>query len=376
MRVAIDARLLYYRRAGIGQYTLRLVEALTRVAPQEHFLLLQDRRQTGRLLEAPNLRHVPIWTPSHHRWESVTLPLELTPLRLDLLHSPDFVLPERRRYAGVATVHDLAFLRFPRLVTPQAARYYGRVREAVRSAERVIAVSECTRRDLLELLDVPEEKVRVVHEAAGPSFFPQKMDLQERRTFRGRVLAPQQFILFVGTIEPRKNLTGLLRAFHRMQERYADLKPHPRLVIAGEEGWLSEEVFRLVNELRLAQEVAFIGSVPSADLVWLYRAARFFVFPSLYEGFGLPPLEAMACGTPVIASTAGALPEVVGDAGWLVPPEDTEGWAEVMARLWSDEAAREQLRVRGLERASRFSWEEAARSTLEVYREAVEVRRS
>lgn len=375
MRVAIDARLCYYRRAGIGQYTLRLVEALTRVAPEERFLLLQDRRQAGRLVEAPNLQPVPVWTPSHHRWESFTLPLELLPLRLDLLHSPDFVLPERRPYAGVVTVHDLAFLRFPRLVTPQAARYYARVREAVQSAERVIAVSDCTRRDLLELLDVPEEKVRVVYEAAGSAFHPQAIDPQERRTYGGRVLAPQQFVLFVGTIEPRKNLAGLLRAFHRMRERHPHLDPHPRLVIAGEEGWLSEEVFRIVNELRLAQEVAFVGRVPTADLVWLYRAARFFVFPSLYEGFGLPPLEAMACGTPVIASTAGALPEVVGDGGWLVPPGDVDGWADAMARLWSDEALREQLRTRGLERASRFSWEEAARKTLAVYREAIGARR-
>jgi len=375
MRVAIDGRLLFYRRAGIGQYTLRLVEALTRIAPRERFLLLQDRRQRGPLLQAPNLRHVPVWTPSHHRWEHFTLPLELLPLRLDLFHSPDFVLPERRAFAGVVTVHDLAFLRFPHLVTPQAARYYGRVHRAVRSAERVIVDSECTRRDVLELLGIPEEKVTVVYMAAGPAFHPYEVPPEDRRTFSGYVLAPQQFALFVGTIEPRKNLPGLLRAFHRMRERYPDLEPHPRLVIVGEEGWLSQEVFRVVNELRLAQEVAFIGSLPLGDLVWLYRAARLFVFPSLYEGFGLPPLEAMACGAPVIASSAGALPEVLGDAAWLIAPEDTEGWAEAMARLWGDDALRAQLRTRGLERAGRFSWDEAAGRTLGVYREAVEARR-
>ena len=374
MRVAVDGRLLYYRRAGIGQYTLRLLEALTQVAPEERFLFLHDWRQRRRLLRAPNLDHVRIYTPSHHRWEDFLLPAELLTLRLDLLHSPDFILPTRRTCAGVVTVHDLAFLRFPQWLTPQAARYYGRIDRAVRSAEQVIAVSECTRRDLLELLDVPPEKVSVIYEAAGPPFQPHEVPAVSRE-FRGRHLAPQRFALFVGTIEPRKNLPTLLRAFRRMLERYPDLAPHPRLILAGEQGWLSESLLGLVNELRLAQEVAFLGAVTTEELVWLYNAARFLVFPSLYEGFGLPPLEAMACGTPVIASQAGALPEVVGRAGVLLDPADVEGWAEAMAQLWADGPRREELRRLGLEQAARFSWQEAARQTLDVYRRAVAWRR-
>jgi glycosyltransferase involved in cell wall biosynthesis len=375
MRIAIDARLLYYRRAGIGQYTLRLLQALTQEASQERFLLLHDWRQRRHLLEAPNLSHVRVYTPSHHRWEGVTLPVELLTLRLDLLHSPDLVLPLRRSYAGVITVHDLAFLRFPHWVTPQAERYYGRVRQAACSAERIIAVSECTRRDLLDLLGVPESKVAVIHEAAGPNFRPLGLALDGRREVKGRHLAPQRFALFVGTIEPRKNLPGLLRAFRQMLDRYPDLDPHPRLIIAGEQGWLSESVFGLVHELRLGQEVAFIGPVSADEVVWLYNAARFFVFPSLYEGFGLPPLEAMACGTPVIASNAGAVPEVVGPAGRLLDPQDVDGWAEAMAMLWSDQAQRDELRARGLERAAQFSWKGAAQETLVVYQEAVARRR-
>ena len=375
MRIGIDARLLYYRRAGIGQYTLRLTEALAAEAPGERFFLLHDWRQRGGLPQAPNLRHVRLYTPSHHRWEHLTLPLELLTLRLDLLHSPDFILPQRRPCAGVVTIHDLAFLRFPHLVTPEAARYYSRIRQAAHSAERVIAVSECTRRDILELLEVPQERVRVIYEAAGAPFRPLKLHPDERRDLRGRHLAAGRFALFVGTIEPRKNLPTLLRAFRRMMERYPDLDPHPRLVIVGEQGWLSEEVFGLLQELRLAQEVAFIGPATSEELVWLYNAARFLAFPSLYEGFGLPPLEAMACGTPVVASTAGALPEVVGEAGLLLDPLDVEGWAEAMARLWSDESLRRTLREKGLERAALFSWKRAAQETLAVYREAMEARR-
>ncbi len=375
MRIAIDARLLYYRRAGIGQYTLRLLQALTLEAPRERFLLLHDWRQRGRLLEAPNLAHVRIYTPSHHRWEGITLPAELITLRLDLLHSPDVVLPVRRTFAGVITVHDLAFLRFPNWLTPQAARYYGRVRQAVRSAERIIAVSECTRRDLLELLAVPSDKVAVIHEAAGPEFHPLDLPLDRWREVKGRHLAPQRFALFVGTIEPRKNLPGLLRSFRQMLDRYPDLDPHPRLILAGAQGWLSEAVFGLVHELQLAQEVAFVGPVSAEELVWLYNAARFLVFPSFYEGFGLPPLEAMACGTPVIASGAGAVPEVVGQAGRLLDPQDTAGWAEAMAALWSDQAQRDDMRARGLQRAALFSWQRAAQETLAVYREAVAARR-
>ena len=374
MRIAIDARLLYYRRAGIGQYTIRLIEALVKEAPKERFLLLHDRRQPHPPIRAANLQHVPIYTPSHHRLEPFTLPVELLPVWPDLLHSPDFILPVRRNYAGVVTVHDLAFLRFPQWVTADAARYYGRVRQAVRSAERVIAVSECTRRDVLELLQVPPEKVRVIYEAAGADFRPLDIPATSRE-FKGRHLAPKRFALFVGTIEPRKNLPTLLRAFRAMMDRHPDLEPHPRLVIAGEQGWLSESVFGLVHELHLSQEVAFIGRVSPEELLWLYNAARLLAFPSLYEGFGLPPLEAMSCGTPVIATRAGSVPEVVGEASLLVDPQDVEGWAETIARLWSDEALQGTLRARGLERATHFSWERAAQETLAIYREAVSQRR-
>jgi glycosyltransferase involved in cell wall biosynthesis len=375
MRIGIDGRLLYYRRAGIGQYTMRLVEALVQAARGETLLLFHDRRQQAPLGDTPGLRHVPLFTPSHHRWESAILPLELSIRRLDLLHSPDFILPLRRNYAGVVTVHDLAFLRFPQWVTPEAARYYGQVRQAMNSAERVIAVSECTKEDLLELLDVPEEKVRVIYEAAGRPFRPLNLTPSERRVFKGRHLGPGQFAFFISTIEPRKNLPTLLQAFRKMLDRYADLEPHPRLIIAGAQGWLHEEVFGLMRKLDLGQQVSFIGPVSQQDLVWLYNAARFLVFPSFYEGFGLPPLEAMACGTPVIASNAGSLPEVVGDAGILIDPRDVGGWAEAMAHLWSDGEEREHLRTQGLQQAARFSWERAAQETLEVYQEAVALRR-
>lgn len=375
MRIVIDARLLYYRQAGIGSYTLRLLEALTREAPQDRFLVLHDRRGSRPPIQAPNLTPVPAFTPSHHRLESLTLPVELLPLRPEVLHSPDFVLPVRRSYAGVVTVHDLAFLRFPQWVTAEAGRYYGRVRQAVHSAEKVIAVSECTRRDVLELLEVPPDRVAVIHEAAGAPFAPLAPPPAQPRAFKGRNLAVQRFALFVGTVEPRKNLPTLLLALRRMLDRFPDLEPHPRLIVAGAQGWLSESLFGQVHDLRLSQEVAFVGSVSQEELVWLYNAARFLVFPSLYEGFGLPPLEAMSCGTPVIASNAGAVPEVVGAAGLLVDPQDVDGWAETMARLWSDEALREDLRARGRERAAQFSWERAARETLAVYREALARRR-
>ncbi len=375
MRIAVDARLLYYRQAGIGRYTLCLLQALTQTAPEEQFLLLHDWRQRGLLLEAANLRHVPVYTPSHHHWEETTLPIELFPLRLDLLHSPDFILPTHRAYAGVVTIHDLAFMRFPDLVTTEAARYYGRVRQAAHNAERIIAVSECTRRDILELLDVAEDRVVRIYEAAETSFRPLSLSPEERRTFKGRHLAPERFAFFVGTIEPRKNLPTLLRAFRRMLDLYPDLEPHPRLVIAGEQGWLSEPTFGLVHELKLAREVAFIGAVTQEELVWLHNGARFLVLPSLYEGFGLPALEAMACGTPVIAANAGALPEVVGEAGRLVDPQDVDGWAEQMALLWTDDDLRVELRARGLRRAAQFSWSQAAQETLSVYSQAVALRR-
>ncbi len=371
MRIGIDARLIYYRQAGIGQYTQSLIEGLAHEAPPDgRFVILQHRHDTHNLTPDPRFRRRSTWTPCHHPLEQLTLPLEIWPLKLDLLHSPDYIPPFRRNCRSVITVHDLAFLHFPELLTTDSARYYSQIDRAVREAEGIIAVSHATQRDLMNLLGVPAHRVTVVHEAANPIFRVIEDEADALRDVRARYGLPERFILFLGTIEPRKNLPTLIQAYRLLCMAEG---PHgPSLVVAGARGWLFDSVFILVEQLGLSDRVLFTGGIPWADVPAFYNLAEVFVFPSLYEGFGLPPLEAMACGTPVVAANVSSIPEVVGDAGLLVDPNDAEGLAEALGRVLNDATLRQDLRRRGLARAAGFSWDRAARETLAVYRQALE----
>jgi len=365
MRIGIDARLVYYSQAGISQYIRRLTQALARVVQGDNeFILLQSRKDPRRIVEHERFRRVSLWTPSHHRLEQWSLPLELRGLRLDVLHSPDFIPPFHRKCKSVITVHDLAFLLYPHFLTKESARYYGQIDQAVRRTNHIIAVSEATRRDIVERLGAPENKITVIHEAANPIFQPMDRE-QALRCTQERYPVPDDFILFVSTIEPRKNVQTLLRAYRQFLDDY---KQQVKLVFAGSRGWLFEDVFALVQELELEDHCAFLGRVSSEDLLCLYNAAQMLVQPSYYEGFGLPPLEAMACGTPVIVSNVSSLPEVVGDAGFLVDPNDVDEITVALWRLLTDEQLRQKLIDKGLRRAKTFSWDKAAEQTLEVYR--------
>jgi glycosyltransferase involved in cell wall biosynthesis len=368
MRIGIDARLVYYSKAGIGQYILRLVEALAALkAEEDEFVLLQSRKDHTQIVDDHNFSRVSLWTPSHHRLEQTALRFEIGRLRLDLLHSPDFIPPFRRNCESVITIHDLAFLLYPHFLTKESARYYGQIDQAVRRTDHIIAVSESTRQDTIKLLGVPERKITVIHEAANPIY--RRIDADEARRHVVKTYGlDQRYILFVSTIEPRKNLPGLLQAYRKLLDDY---KCPERLVLAGSPGWLSEEVYQMVETLRLDDHVRFLGRVPSEHLVYLYNAAQLLVHPSFYEGFGLPPLEAMTCGTPAIVSNVSALPEVVGDAALLIDPHDIEGLTVAMWRALTDEDLRASLIAKGFKRAQMFSWERAAQETLDVYRRVV-----
>lgn len=364
MRIGIDARLIFYQIAGIGQYILRLTEALSQLDREDDFILFQSRKDHDRLVSAPNFHRRVLWTPSHHRFETTAMSAELFPHQLDVLHSPDFIPPSHTRFPTVITVHDLAFLLYPDFLTPQSARYYGRVDWAARRARHIIAVSQSTKRDVMRLLGVPEDKITVIHEAAHPTF--RQLNCKEARAHvEQRYGLAEDFIFFVSTIEPRKNLPTLLKSFRRMIDVYHS---PATLVIAGAQGWLTERVKETVTSLRLGERVRFVGPVPVQELLQLYNAARVLALPSFYEGFGLPPLEAMACGTPVVVSNTSSLPEVVGDAGQLVDPDDVEAWSVALWRALSDDDWHKEMSEKGLRRAATFSWQRAARQTLDVYR--------
>ncbi len=365
MRIGIDARLVFYNRAGIGEYIVQLVQALADVKTNdEKIVLLQSRKDKTAIIEKDGFCRRSLWTPSHNRFEQQALGFEVSRLKLDLLHSPDFIPPFRRNCQSVITIHDLAFLLYPHFLTKESARYYGQIDQAWRRTDHIIAVSEATKQDSIKMLGVPEKKITVIHEAANPIYRPLPKD-EAVAYVNQRYRLNRDYILFVSTIEPRKNLPGLLQAYRRLRDDY---KRTELLVLAGANGWLWEEVYETVSRLNLEDHVVFLGRVPSEDLVYLYNAARLLVHPSFYEGFGLTPLEALNCGTPAIVSNTAALPEVVGDAAMLIDPHDIEGLTVAMMRVLTENDLREDMISKGLKRAKQFSWEKAAQKTLEVYR--------
>lgn len=366
MRIAIDARLNAYRIGGIPQYTRRLAAALAALSPNDRVITLQHRTHCAPLVDAPNAERHTLLTPPHHRLEQFALPLELLRVRADLLHFPDFVVPRLRLVPAVTTIHDLAFLHYPEILDADARAYYGQVRASAQRADAVIAVSEATRRDIADRLDLEPERVDVVYEAAAPFFRPIEILPDARRMIAGRDMAAGAFLLFVSTIEPRKNLPTLLRALRICLDRWPE-RPY-RLAIVGARGWRDQATFDALRDLRLGDSVDMLGKVADEELRWLYAACRLYANPSLYEGFGLPLLEAMACGAACLVSDNSSLPEIGGTAAVYIAPQDAEQWAEMIVTLWGDDDRRAELGRLGIVRAGQFSWERAARETLAIYR--------
>ncbi|NDJ86165.1 MAG: glycosyltransferase family 4 protein [Chloroflexi bacterium] len=359
-RIGIDARLLAYRKGGIAEYTRQLENALASLDRDTSYAIIHRFRDRHSHCPAPNFRRLNAYTPAHHRWERTALSLELLPRRLDLLHSPDFIPPRRGARRHVITIHDLHFLDYPQFQTPDARRYYAdQIHWAVDHADHIFAQTEGTRHDIVERLGVPEEKITVHLLGINPAFRPTLTDILAAYD------VPADYLLFVGTIEPRKNLVGLLQAYAQLYRRRPDLPP---LVLGGQRGWNADESLAAIDELRLQTQVVWFEDVPFDILPALYSGATLLVLPSFHEGFGLPAIEAMACGTPVIVAERGSLPEVVGDHGIYIDPEDIESIADAIQQLLDDAVLREQMRVRGLQHAATFSWYRTAEIALDVYR--------
>lgn len=372
MRIGVDARLMQHQPAGISNYTRHLLQALQQIDSENEYIIFQHRRQTMPLIRQANFQRATLYAPVHTRLEQWMLPFELSRHHLDLLHCTDFIPPLRSKIPTVITVHDLAFLHWPHFLTTESAAYYGQIDRAVRHARQIIVPSEHTKQDLIARLGVPGDNINVISEAAAPEFHPLPI-AEARQDVMRQFNLPERFVLFVGTIEPRKNVSGLLQAFAYLRQHYNANHEldNVGLAIAGGKGWLYEDTLALIDRLELRQHVHILGRVDDAWLPKLYVAARCHVHVALYEGFGLPPLEAMACGTPTIVSDVSSLPEVVGDAALLVNPRSSEEIAVALNRLLSDDALHAELREKGLRRAQIFSWKSAARCTLEVYKQVV-----
>jgi len=373
LRVAIDYAAAVHQGAGVGRFVRSLVDAMVPLDPDTHFLLFYGpegaRKDAPTAPRAPNVSSRPLWLSQRTLnvlWYKLGVPVPVDALTgpADVFHFPDFVLPPVRRGATVVTVHDLSFLLVPECADERLRAHLERIVPiSVRQADYVTADSENTRNDLMTLLDVPPERVEVVYSGVDRRFRPIE-DEVILETARRKYGLHFPFMLYVGTIEPRKNLRRLLQAYTILRQQR---RARHKLVLAGGLGWLYEDILQDVEELVAEQEVVYLGRIPDDDLPVLYSLCDVFVFPSLYEGFGLPPLEAMACGTPVICSNSSSLPEVVGDAGILVSAEDVDGLADAMGALLNDPDRRAMLAQRALERAHRFTWEAAAERMLNIY---------
>lgn len=369
MQIAIDATAMPARRAGAGVYTYYLTRALAETLADGDMLLVFGRDRAFADLACG--AHVAVRCVAlagrvqRTLWEQSALPLVLHRAGVEVFHSPHHSLPLLGfGWRTVVTVHDVTFRLLPHRYTP-ARRLYMHVVTALaaRRADAVIVPTRSVARDFLRLYGGPLGRVFVVPEAAPPAMRPIE-DPARLNDARRRLRLPERFVLSVGTLEPGKNRATLLRALAWLG-RWG--LPHT-LVIAGQRGWGDATPERLAAALGVSDRVYYLGYVPEADLPLLYNLAEAFVFPSWREGFGLPPLEAMACGTPVVASDRPAMPEVLGDAAIYVPPGDARAVAAALARVLSDATLRDELRRRGLEQAARYSWARTARETLAVYR--------
>jgi glycosyltransferase involved in cell wall biosynthesis len=375
VRIAIDYTAAVNQRAGIGRLVRNLVASLVALDTEDQFILMHSSPNPGAEVRVPAAANVVIsefrfperWmTILWHRLR-VPLPVEWATGPVDIFHAPDFVLPPVRRAQRVLTVHDLAFLLYPECADARLREYLmGVVPRSVRAADFVVADSANTQNDVICLLGADPARTAVVPGGVEPRFHPASAEAVA--DLRARLGLPEPFILSIGMIEPRKNWQGLIRAYSMLRARQS--LPH-RLVLAGPRGWLSDVVFEERDRSPFRNDVIFPGFVADDDLPALYTAADVFAFPSFYEGFGLPPLEAMACGTPVVVSDAASLPEVVGEAGLTVPAADTAALADALERALLDDDLRARLRADGLARAATFTWSAAAEALLAVYRQVI-----
>jgi len=368
MRIGIDGRYIQDHFPGIGRYTYKLVQALAEAAPEDSFVLLYNyelvnTRYDLERLKAPNMKVVSINLATFSLTEQYRLPSIVRRLRLDLFHSPYYIKPYLLPCPSVVTIYDLIPRLYPQYTSPWARGIFQMaIRLATVTSRLVISVSQSAKEDLVRLLGVLPSKVWVTPLGVDTQFNP----ANEKAIFnlRQKHDLPEGYILYLGINKPHKNLVRLVEAF-------AKVKIGRKLVLAGKEDPRYREVHEVVKQLSLQDRVVFSGQVPEDDLPALYSGAALFVFPSLYEGFGLPLLEAMACGVPVVCSSTSSLPEIAGRAAVMVDPLDVSQLARALERVLGDSDLRASMRQEGLKQAAHFSWERTAKETLGVYRQVL-----
>lgn len=371
MRVVLDGKPLASLRTGIGHYGFELARSLARIAPDDDFTfvcpvpLAPSAAIDFKKYRSPNFREIHFNSPRLNRyWWSLGLPLYLTGSSFDLFHGVNYDLPRLRVIPTVVTIHDLSLLLHDDThLKPLARRARRRLPRVAQSADMIITDSEAMKREIADHLKVPQDKIAVTPLAPRAVFkpLPREQTLEVRR----RLNIVDEFILFVGTIEPRKNLQTLVLAFAEVLRASGR---NTQLVIAGKRGWLMDDFFSSVRMSGLEDRICFTGYLPDDDLCALYSSCSVFAYPSLYEGFGLPPLEAMACGAPVVTSNIPVIKEAVGEAAVLIDPNSVHELAQAILNVLEEPGKSERLSQAGIEQAGKFTWERTAAQTLEVYR--------
>jgi glycosyltransferase involved in cell wall biosynthesis len=364
VRIAIDARKLH--DFGIGTYIRNVLRGLARIDHDtEYVLLCQERDCPLAPSLGANFRAVSDASQPYSMREQFSVPWALRRERIDLFHAPHYVLPPLRRGKSVVTIHDCIHLMFPEYLPNRLALSYARASlwAAARISNRIMTVSETSKRDILRFFDVPAEKISVIYNGIDERFRVQPPEEEMSRVAQ-RYQLTGDFVLYAGNVKPHKNVERLIDAFHLVRQDGLD---HLQLIVIGDEISRYAELRRAVHRYNLHKYVRFLGYMPDATLAVLYRLAAVFVFPSLYEGFGLPPLEAMASGAPVVTSNVSSLPEVVGDAAVLVDPRDPRAIADGVRRVLTEPGLRETLRAKGLNRAAEFSWDRSVQRIRQIY---------
>jgi len=374
MHIGIDAHAIGARQGGNETYISNLIKSLAEIDGDNLYTIYlanagaaaQWREEFTNRYKNFSVRLLPPPTPLVR--VPVYLTYELFRRPVDVLHV-QYTAPPFCRIPIVVTIHDLAFERMPETFTRRGSfQLKLTVRWTAKKAAKVATVSEYSRQDLLDIYKLPPEKVVVTYNGVESSFTPQPSVQNEAEEIRRRFGVSRDFVLAVGSLQPRKNLVRLIRAYARLRSERQDFRP--QLVIVGRKLWLANEIFDEVKKQRWADDVILTGYVADEDLPALYRAARAFVYPSLFEGFGLPPLEAMACGTPVVTSDVSSMPEITGDAALLIDPNDEGALANALIEVVNNDRLRADLREKGIAQAKKFTWRDAAEKTLRLYQEA------
>ncbi|HSQ26905.1 MAG TPA: glycosyltransferase family 1 protein [Anaerolineales bacterium] len=375
MRIGIDATALPPEPVGAGNYIIHLVRALASLDSDDEWVIFAQEHARN-LIGVPacdrlEWRLIPDQSPARRlAWEQARFPSIIQESRLELLHSPHYTRPVRLSCASVVTLHDMTFFLYPQLHTRIKRLFFPRmIRYSARHADALITISDHTRRDAIRILHIPEDKITSIPLGIHPDFHP----IQDQHALdicREKYRLPQTFILYVGLVEPRKNLPVLFEAYQQLLQR---CQPPP-LVIAGRMGWGVEQVMQQVKQLGLQDKLIFPGYVDASDLPQVYNLAQVFVYPSRYEGFGFPPLEAMACGTPTITSAVSAMLDHVGQAAVLVEPDNPQALSAAIFGLLTQPEKCKRLALAGPQQAARFTWAETARQTRALYQKVLSKR--